>query len=382
MKTYSDMNETGIYRRVDSREEKIEFYVKEYDDERPRTIIEYVNNTYIEGDDVYYANLRDEDDAPYVSYERVDDFINIAAYLPEPLATILRNPFEDEKGVLYANEGKTLMKAPRKIEGEYVCKDGVEVIYRYAFRDCDELTKLIMPSSLKEIGFCAFYDCEKVVMSLPESLEKIEGSAFSGCKSLEEVIIPAGVAEIKSSLFDGCKSLRRVVLHDGIRQIVGDAFENTDSLFDLELPKNLTELHSYFGFRYSGLTHITIPGSVKCIDRAAFYMCKNLCHVIIEEGVEEIEDAFGECENLAFVELPASLKKVNDSFSESTPVLLIPEGTMEHFKSILPASLHEGLREGKMTEKEKIQLEEKIASLKDEAISRIEEDQDLLDLFD
>ena len=371
---YSEMEEIGIYRRFNTKTKKSQIYINE--GSRPRTPSEYESDYYMEGDDVYYAMEADKEEAPYVTYEKIDELDNMYKYLSEPFATILKEPFKDDKGVMYANGGKTLVKAPDSFEGEYQCREGVEVIFRRAFENSD-ITKIIFPDTLKEIGFAAFASCKKLaVADFPTSLQKIDGYAFSD-SALESAKIPLGVTSISGNLFSGCSSLKHVELHDNIVDFSGDAFEGTKKLFNIVLPKHIHSL-GYLPFRYSGLTNITIPGSVKEINSGMAYESNNLCYVVIEDGVEKLGD-FCDCKNLEYVVLPASIKEIEDDvFDGASPLIFVPKGMIEHYRKILPERLHEGLLEDEVPEQVIRDTEEKIKSLKEQALSP---EEDILDLF-
>ena len=69
-----------------------------------------------------------------------------------------------------------------------------------------------------------------------------------------------------------------------------------------------------FSYSYPYLTHVTIPGFIKTIERGAFYWCDYLQEVYIEEGVETIEvGAFMGCSSLRYVSLPDSVSIVGGS---------------------------------------------------------------------
>ena len=64
-------------------------------------------------------------------------------------------------------------------------------------------------------------------------------------------------------------------------------------------------------YECTGLTSITIPGTVKTIERAIDY-CQNLESIILKDGVENIEDDLAsQCYNLKYVEIPGTVKKLN-----------------------------------------------------------------------
>ncbi len=74
---------------------------------------------------------------------------------------------------------------------------------------------------------------------------------------------------------------------------------------------------------------VTIPGTVKDIGNDAFYYCRHLERVIIEEGVESIgEYAFSGLSRLKHLELPASLKTIGErAFWSTTPESIVYNGS-------------------------------------------------------
>lgn len=72
-------------------------------------------------------------------------------------------------------------------------RDGVNVIERYAFRDCDKLKTAKLPTSLKYIYAKAFENCDSLkTIYIPSSVKYIEDYAFLGCNNLT---ITCGVSE-------------------------------------------------------------------------------------------------------------------------------------------------------------------------------------------
>jgi len=88
-KTYGELkssHEYGIYRRVDSGEGKTEIYVYEAyvpgeKPGEPLTINEYKNHYWPDGDDGFCQNRWDEEHAPYITYEKIDEIENVSKYL-------------------------------------------------------------------------------------------------------------------------------------------------------------------------------------------------------------------------------------------------------------------------------------------------------------
>ena len=67
------------------------------------------------------------------------------------------------------------------------------------------------------------------------------------------------------------------------------------------------EFHIPSSVEYQGCTYEVIG-----IEDAGFYGCTEICHLVVEEGVEFIgENAFASCVNLQSVEIPASVRSVD-----------------------------------------------------------------------
>lgn len=149
-----------------------------------------------------------------------------------------------------------------------------------AFENCKELKKITLPKSLETLGERAFAGCESLEeIYIPDTVkyisenafeglenlkkvafvdygnkktendnntknpdsnedenseeeenipELIIGSyAFSGCTSLEEIILPESVAYIGDGAFSGCTSLAYIVIPEGV-QFMGEGVFDTD----------------------------------------------------------------------------------------------------------------------------------------------------------
>ena len=57
-----------------------------------------------------------------------------------------------------------------------------------AFLGCSNLSKIILPTKLRKIGYQAFLGCRGLTsISFPAGLEEVESGAFNGCTRLREV---------------------------------------------------------------------------------------------------------------------------------------------------------------------------------------------------
>jgi hypothetical protein len=78
------------------------------------------------------------------------------------------------------------------------------------------------------------------------------------------------------------------------------------------IPNSVTKI-GHQAFQQSGLTSITVPGSVENIEDGVFLWCGNLTSVKLCEGIKTVGyTAFQGCEKLETVNLPASLDSTGE----------------------------------------------------------------------
>ena len=100
-------------------------------------------------------------------------------------------------------------------------QDGVSIIGDYAFDGCPNLESVSLPESLISIGMCAFFDCKKInTVNLPNNVSTISHSAFSNCESLESIVIPNSITVIESEVFKGCSKLTTITLSKNISDTI------------------------------------------------------------------------------------------------------------------------------------------------------------------
>lgn len=176
------------------------------------------------------------------------------------------NPnYSSYKGSLFNKEQTKIIHYGKYEEEEvYQILNGVSVIGRYAFYDCETLYSVILPDTvtgindhafcacknlqeiifsknIRGIGESAFKDCESLTkLSFPEGLLGVGGRAFEGCKNLSSLIFPTSIREIKYASFSGCDALLSVAIGAYV-EICRTAFPSHTKILRTESEKNFDE---------------------------------------------------------------------------------------------------------------------------------------------
>lgn len=208
-----------------------------------------------------------------------------------------------------------------------------------AFSGCNELTKILLPSSITSIGERAFYDCTSLTeftipsgvdniknytfsksgikeIVIPNSVTKIERFAFADCQDLEKVDIGSGVISIESYVFSSCSKLKTVNFAQNIEltSIGESAFSECSALTSIEIPQKVTAIGPQGFNKCENLASVTLPKGLIAISERLFYECISLTKIDVPEGVAIVgANAFFKCSRLEEVNLPSTLSNLNNT---------------------------------------------------------------------
>ena len=160
---------------------------------------------------------------------------------------------DDGVQILHYVGKDTKVTVPSEIEGRKVVKLGADIDDKY-YMEMDALS----PNA----GFYHHSDITEVI--LPNSIKEIGSGSFSQCKNLKKVTLGNGITEIPSSLFYYCPKLRAVEIPFGVEEIGDLAFSNCPNLKDIRLPSSVTEIDCD-AFSGTGLTKFYFGKNVKYI---------------------------------------------------------------------------------------------------------------------
>lgn len=250
----------------------------------------------------------------------------------------------------------------------------VKSIDEWAFEDCEELTKVVIPDSITSIGFAAFGNCEKLAdITLSKNLESVGGNAFENTAWFQNqpdgVVYTGNIAYAYKFTEEGeftvdIKEGTKKIAENFGDECAGQTF--VDHFYTLNVPASVTEIDVMGGAigekcvavniaqdneNYASVDGVlfdkekknllkypqhkkeknyTIPDGVTNIAYGAFAMQEYLEEIVFSDSVTEVGgSAFLFVWNLEKLTLSKNLKKINEfAFSDNTFLknVELPEG--------------------------------------------------------
>jgi hypothetical protein len=197
--------------------------------------------------------------------------------------------------------------------------NSIETIGNSAFSGCAGLTgDLVIPNSVISIGIYAFRSCNgfKGNLVIGNSVETIWNYAFSWCTGLTgDLTIPDSVETIGNNAFYDCSGFKgNLTIGNSVETIGGMAFQNCSGLTgDLVIPNSVITIGNQAFTNCSGFKgNLVIGNSVTSIEGNAFRECSGLTgDLVIGNSVTTIGlAAFSGCFALTNIVIPNSVTSI------------------------------------------------------------------------
>jgi hypothetical protein len=210
------------------------------------------------------------------------------------------------------------------------------------FYQCTALESLTLPLDIEIIGDSAFSGCSTLSsLELPAAVKTIEAGAFSGCAQFNpDIGSLTSLETIGIGAFLNCTGLSRVRLPASLTAIERYAFRGCTSLTIAEIPESLVSLIDYQTFHYCRDLQFTVggqePSPMLISNKTLLAYPGAPAAVIIPEGIEEIaRGCFSGTSGLTQISIPGSLKIIRREAFGDTQITTIdlPPGltTIEYY---------------------------------------------------
>lgn len=208
---------------------------------------------------------------------------------------------------------KLTKKQKKKIK-KIIIKKGVTSISNNAFEDCKKVTSITIPNSVKKIGWYSLKNTAVKKLVIPSSVKAIGQDVLSGCTKLKELTVPGNYKEkcVKGdeasyNMAWGVK-LDKLTFNTDL-QLVKVSSYDTKNLY---VKKDDEKYQSIDGVLYSkdGKDIVRVPSLRKRLVIADG--CENFClQSVLYCTYDSEADPIGGCEKLTSVTIPASVKEIN-----------------------------------------------------------------------
>lgn len=217
---------------------------------------------------------------------------------------------------------------------KYTIVDG-KIVADQAYYRNTELTKVVLPEGISEVGQFSFARSSLQQIALPEGTTQIGYGAFYHCDSLSNVSLPTTISVVEPKAF-----LYSAWVDSFLSNGTGDflisgntlvAYRgNTDTVL---IPDGVKVIAGEAFMDHSEIGNVVLPDSLLTVGEGAFENCQNLSQVQLGGGVTDIKDrAFSGC-NLKSVTVPASVERLGiQAFDENVQIIWqgnMPESTHE-----------------------------------------------------
>ena len=168
--------------------------------------------------------------------------------------------YKTDDGVLYTMDGKNLIQYPcARPDKHYSALNTTEKVWDRAFRSASCLKSVYLPTSLRIVGWQAFYESSLERLVIDEGLTTIEQNAFAGCFNLKSIHLPSTLTNIDTWAFQSDYDLAEITFAGTTPPTVGvDAFyyigDDTGNPVTIYVPAGASSAYASHDWNSSGFS--------------------------------------------------------------------------------------------------------------------------------
>ena len=211
-------------------------------------------------------------------------------YLPDGIMMIGKNAFSGCDNLSYteydhgcylgnaSNPYVALVKLRDTTITSFLIHEGTVFICSEAFNDCSALKDITIPDTVKGLGEDSFRGCSIETATLPAI-----ACIHIRNKELKTVVVTSG-EKIGDSAFTSCVRLKSITLPTSIKTIDRFALSECTDLESIEIPSSVTHIGEFAFERCASLKNVSVPSSLTSIEDSIFSRCENLQYNVYDNA--------------------------------------------------------------------------------------------------
>ena len=244
-----------------------------------------------------------------LSSRQIEQYTNITTIeIPESVTEIagtfitdyITNVIIDSSNPKYETDGKAI----------YTKDDNYKELVRYYANE----NNVTVREGIKNIKNKAFQNEKLSSIELPESLEKIENEAFSGCNNLKSLTLGTNVNSLNNmSIYNSSIEKIEFVKNEKGEENPNYSIKN-GVLYNKEGTIFISPIKPV-----GTITTYEIPEGTKEIANLAFHNQNKMTNIALPNTIEKIGDSFNYCNSLTSIEIPSSVTSIGTGcFAEAS----------------------------------------------------------------
>ena len=188
-----------------------------------------------------------------------------------------------------------------------VIPDSVTKINKSAFDGNGTLEEIHLSDNVKYIGYRGFYGCTALkVLDIPKELDYIGSYAFCEDHSLETITVPTTwTFDPEGQQFFTGSGIKEITFEDGITEIPHEICYSCNSLETINIPDSVTSIKSGAFYQCPSIKDPKLPDSIETIGDSAFRRCTGIEHLDLPKNLKTLENmAFGDTTGLKYLYVP------------------------------------------------------------------------------